>query len=50
MSALAAPQITLEQAQQLVAFLENGEQQQANGVEYTIETPDDLVKQLERRA
>lgn len=29
MSALAAPQITLEQAQQLVAFLENGEQQQA---------------------
>jgi chemotaxis protein CheZ len=29
MSASAAPQITLEQAKQLVAFLENGEQQQA---------------------
>lgn len=28
----------------------NGEQQQFNGVEYTIETPDDLVKQLEERA
>ena len=28
----------------------NGEQQQLNGVEYTIETPDDLVKQLERRS
>lgn len=28
----------------------NAEQQQFNGVEYTIETPDDLVKQLEERA
>ena len=30
MSAPAAPQITLEQARQLVAFLENGEQDKAN--------------------
>ena len=30
MSALAAPQITLEQARQLVVFLENGEQDKAN--------------------
>ena len=28
----------------------NAEQQQFNGVEYTIETPDDLVKQLEEKA
>ena len=30
MSAPAAPQITLEQARQLVVFLENGEQDKAN--------------------
>ena len=30
MSALAAPQISLEQARQLVEFLENGEQEKAD--------------------
>ena len=34
MSDLAAPHITLEQARQLVTFLENGEQHKANSINF----------------